>query len=384
MPIPALIGTRQTAHVVAMTKIVGWAVAGAGLLGGSGQLLATPVAAELERPAIAVAHPERAVLLGIAAAGKRLVSVGERGLIIVSDDVGHTWRQVPAPVSVTLTAVHFNNARSGWAVGHQGVILHSDDGGASWRLQLDGNQAAQLALLAAQAQSIPPNADPLEHERQLRQLKDAQRLVAEGADKPFFDIHFQNDHTGWAIGAYGLCFHTTDGGDTWQPWMQHLENPDGLHLYAMAGSGQTLHVAGERGLLLSSSDGGISFHAVQTPYQGSFFTVTSTSPHQLILAGMGGHAYRSADSGKSWHPLIHSGAGTWMASTALSGNRALLADQFGQLMVSQSQANTLVRLDATPGVPLAAVLQTGDGNLVAVGLRGISRIALPTVAGAVQ
>ncbi|MBH2042290.1 MAG: glycosyl hydrolase [Comamonadaceae bacterium] len=364
-----------------MKKKVGWAVACAGLLCGSGQLVAAPVAAELDRPAIVVAHPERAVLLGIAAAGKRLVSVGERGLIIVSDDFGLTWRQVATPVSVSLTAVHFVNARSGWAVGHQGVILHSADGGEHWQLQLDGNQAAQLALAAVQAQRTPPNADPLEHERR---LKDAERLVEEGVDKPFFDIHFQNDHTGWAIGAYGLCFHTTDGGETWQPWMQHLANPDGLHLYAMTGSGQTLYVAGERGLLLSSSDGGISFHAVHTPYQGSFFTLTSTSPYQLILAGMDGHAYRSDDSGKSWHALINSGGGTWMASTALSGNRALLADQFGQLMVSQSQANTLVRLDSTPGVPLAAVLQTGDGNLVAVGLRGISRIPLPTVAGAVQ
>lgn len=381
MLVSALISTWPTAHIMAVKKNVGWAVAGAGLLCGSGQLVAAPVAPELERPAIVVAHPERAVLLGIAAAGKRLVSVGERGLIIVSDDFGLTWRQVATPVSVSLTAVHFVNARSGWAVGHQGVILHSADGGEHWQLQLDGNQAAHLVLAAVQAQTIPPNADPLEHERQ---LKDAERLVEEGVDKPFFDIHFQNDHAGWAIGAYGLCFHTTDGGDTWQPWMQHLANPDGLHLYAMAGSGQILYVAGERGLLLSSSDGGISFHAVHTPYQGSFFTLTSTSPYQLILAGMDGHAYRSNDNGKSWHALISSGAGTWMASTALSGNRALLADQFGQLMVSQSQTNTLVRLASNPGAPLAAVLQTGDGNLVATGLRGISRISLPTVAGVLQ
>lgn len=371
MPISAQMCTWQTAHAMVVKKNVGRAVACVGLLCGSGQLVAAPVAAELERPAIVVAHPERAVLLDIAAADKRLVSVGERGLIIVSDDFGLTWRQVATPVSVSLTAVHFVNARSGWAVGHQGVILHSADGGEHWQLQLDGNKAAQLALVAVQAQKLPPNSNPLEHERQ---LNDAKRLVEDGVDKPFFDIHFQNDRTGWAIGAYGLCFHTIDAGETWQPWMQHLANPDGLHLYAMTGLSQTLYVAGERGLLLSSSDGGISFHAVHAPYQGSFFTLTRISPHQLILAGMDGHAYRFEDSGKSWHALINSDSGSWMASTPLSGNRALLADQFGQLMVSQPQANTLVRLDSTPGVPVAAVLQTGDGNVVAVGLRGISRI----------
>jgi hypothetical protein len=384
MSISALISTRKTAYTTytnAITKIIGWALAGAGLLCGPGQLLAAPLAAELQRPAIVVAHPERAVLLDIATAGKRLISVGERGLIIVSDDFGLTWHQVDTPVSVTLTAVHFVNARSGWAVGHRGVVLHSADGGEHWQLQLDGNQAAQLALVAAQAQKIPPNADPLEHQRR---LKEARRLVKEGADKPFFDIYFKNDHTGWVIGAYGLCFYTTDGGDTWQPWMQHLENPGDLHLYAIAGSGRTLHVAGERGLLLRSTDGGLSFHAVQAPYQGSFFTLTSISPQQLILAGMGGHAYRSDDSGKSWQALANSDVGSWTAGTALSGNRALLADQFGQLVVSQPQTNTLVRLDSAPGVPLAAMLQAGADNLVAVGLRGISRIPLPSVAGDVQ
>jgi len=46
--------------------------------------------------------------------------------------------------------------------------------------------------------------------------------------------------------------------------------------------------------------------------------------------------------------------------------------------------NTLVRLDLAPGVPLAAILQAGGDNLVAVGLRGISRIPLQVAVGEVQ
>jgi hypothetical protein len=99
---------------------------------------------------------------------------------------------------------------------------------------------------------------------------------------------------------------------------------------------------------------------------------------------MGGHAYRSYDSGESWQALTNSDVESWTASTALSGNRALLADQFGQLVVSQPQMNTLVRLDLAPGVPLAAILQAGGDNLVAVGLRGISRIPLQVAVGEVQ
>src|SRR5476651_211543 len=54
----------------------------------------------LVQPAAAVSQPGRGALVDIAAAGHRLVAVGERGFIGLSDDGGKSWRQAPAPVSV--------------------------------------------------------------------------------------------------------------------------------------------------------------------------------------------------------------------------------------------------------------------------------------------
>ena len=88
-------------------------------------------------------------MLAITRAGARLVAVGERGSILLSDDSGVSWRQAKVPVSVTLTAVQFPNAKAGWAVGHLGVVLHSADGGETWAKQLDGREAASLVLEAA-------------------------------------------------------------------------------------------------------------------------------------------------------------------------------------------------------------------------------------------
>ena len=81
--------------------------------------------AVLERSALPSAKAERAVLLGLARAGQRLVAVGERGIVLLSDDNGQRWRQAQVPVSVSLTAVQFVDDRRGWAVGHLGVVLHS-------------------------------------------------------------------------------------------------------------------------------------------------------------------------------------------------------------------------------------------------------------------
>ncbi|MDB5898537.1 MAG: hypothetical protein JWP41_2139, partial [Ramlibacter sp.] len=95
----------------------------------------------LGRPALAVARPERAVLLAAAQAGARVVAVGERGIIVLSADNGGSWKQVPAPVSVTLTALRFADAVNGVAVGHGGVVLATADGGSTWAQRLDGRRA---------------------------------------------------------------------------------------------------------------------------------------------------------------------------------------------------------------------------------------------------
>ena len=77
----------------------------------------------LQRPALSVKAPQRTVLLAAAAAGQRLVAVGERGVVALSDDRGATWRQAACPVSVSLTMVRFADERRGVAG------LHIEDQG---------------------------------------------------------------------------------------------------------------------------------------------------------------------------------------------------------------------------------------------------------------
>ena len=73
------------------------------------------------------------LLLDIARAGDRLVAVGERGHVLLSDDDGETWKQVQVPTRTMLTAVHFLDDKLGFAVGHDAVILRTEDGGSIWQ-----------------------------------------------------------------------------------------------------------------------------------------------------------------------------------------------------------------------------------------------------------
>lgn len=326
-----------------------------------------------ERPAPVDKRAEQAVLLNVAAAGKRLVAVGERGLVLRSDDEGRHWTQSPAPVSVTLTKAWFVSAQTGWITGHSGVILRTDDGGQSWSRQLDGIQAARLAV----AKYTEDNTDPALK----AQAAPARQLQQDGADKPFFDILFTGERTGFAIGAYGLAFRTEDGGAHWTPWMEHLDNPQGLHLYGMAKSGNALFIAGEQGLLLRSTDGGKQFKRVHTPYKGSWFGIASLACGDLYLYGLRGNLYRSGDESKSWTKIDAPSQASFSAGLALSDTEALFANQAGQAYTTRHDSAGLQVMPAITPAPITSIARAADGAWVAAGMRGIARME-PTGPGA--
>ena len=146
----------------------------------------------------------KALMQGAARAGDRLVAVGQRGHIVVSNDGGATWQQSPVPVSSDLTAVYFVNDKKGWAVGHDGVILATSDGGATWALQLDGKRANEAVLADLERKAA---AQPTESLKAM--LAEAKRNQEQGADKPFLDVWFADEKTGYVVGAYNLIFQRT-------------------------------------------------------------------------------------------------------------------------------------------------------------------------------
>src|SRR5688572_33454441 len=70
------------------------------------------------KPAAIEPLAANSLLLDLAVAGARLVAVGERGHVLLSDDQGATWRQATSvPTRVMLTSVYFVDGQYGWAVG---------------------------------------------------------------------------------------------------------------------------------------------------------------------------------------------------------------------------------------------------------------------------
>jgi photosystem II stability/assembly factor-like uncharacterized protein len=353
---------------LALILLVGTALI---LVGSESVVAAKGVLDPLHRPAMLSKLAEKSVLLAVTSAGKRLVAVGEHGVIVLSDDDGSSWYQATVPVSVTLTAVRFVTPESGWALGHSGIVLHSDDGGRTWVKQLDGKQAAQLALQAVQAREKASTASP---EELKRSLTAAELLVSDGPDKPFLDLYFENEQKGFIVGAYNLIFYTEDGGKTWQPWLDHVENPRGMHLYGIRPEGNDIFLAGEQGTILRSENGGERFTALPSPYDGSFFGLLSLKDGGLLVFGLRGHVFRSVDHGTTWE-AIHTGISSCItAATRLHDGTILLTTGTGDVLASNDKGITFKHLPIDEPFPFAGLAETENGNLVLVGMRGVKLV----------
>ena len=319
----------------------------------------------LDLPAKVSALAARSPLLDVALAGQRLVAVGQRGHILYSDDSGQSWQQAAVPVSSDLTAVNFPTATQGWAVGNDGVVLHSSDAGATWSKQLDGRQIGDLVVkhFGELAKTDPAN----ETWQQL--VSDGQRMVEEGADQPLMGVWFANDKLGYVVGVFNLILRTEDGGQHWIPFEDHTDNPQGLHLEAIASTGDALYIAGEQGLLLKWDESSQHFNAVQTPYQGTFFGVIG-KPGEVLAYGLRGHVFRSVDGGKSWAEL-NAGLPVSITAAALDskGNYRLFT-QAGHMLVEQAGSTQLQLVPQQGQSAVAGAALAADGSLVLVGSRG--------------
>lgn len=303
---------------------------------------------------------------GVAVAGNSLVAVGRRGVIIVSEDAGKTWTQSVVPVGVDLTAVSFPTAKKGWAVGHAGVVISSEDGGKTWSKILDGRKVVTLVndYYEKRAQGGDAAAEKV--------MPDVKRLVEDGPIHPFLDVWFESEQVGYVMGAFDLILRTEDGGKTWTPWLERMDNPKVLHFYGMRGAEGEVFVIGEQGMVLRLDKAAQRFVAVKTPYEGSYFGL-AVRPGNLVVVGLRGNAYRSQDNGKTWQKLDTKLQLAMSAVTFFPDGRLVMVSVGGDVLVSNDGGATLTPLAvARKGIPLHGVTTMGANGVVTAGMFGVS------------
>lgn len=190
----------------------------------------------------------------------RVIAVGERGTIIVSDDLGDTWRATHGDdqLPVTLTGISPLGGDTLLAVGHDAVLMRSDDAGDSWDVLMQDQELGEplLGVWSADGEKI------------------------------------------FAFGSFGKFFSSSDRGQSWQERELDIH---GEHLNDMDGDGQRLQLmVGEMGLVLRSQDEGENWERIEPFYRGSLFGVAYLGDAVWVTYGMRGHVFVSRDDGLNW------------------------------------------------------------------------------------
>jgi photosystem II stability/assembly factor-like uncharacterized protein len=314
-----------------------------------------PVADPLDRPAMARSDIGTAMLAGVSGNDDYVVAVGERGWIFVWKLSEEEWTQAEVPVSVLLTNVAVEDGNNVWAVGHSGVILHSEDGGKRWTKQLDGND---LAMLMARSASTPEAE------------QDAEYLVAEGADKPLFDIAYNRAGANMlAVGAYGMALKLDRSEDEWEAIKYELPNPMGAHLYDIDVFNESVLIAGEMGLILFSEDKGETFESIVSPYEGSFFGGCLLSETSFLVFGLNGNVFHTGDAGENWQNL-ELGTEASITACAVTRDQVILTGQSGEIFHSADHGRTFRGVEINADAPILDLLPLEEEKVLVVGMRG--------------
>ncbi len=279
---------------------------------------------------------QRLLLVDAARHGSRVVAVGDRGYIVVSDDEGKSWRRAKSPAAPLLTAVEMLDAKTGWAVGHDSIVLATTDGGENW----------------------------------------AQQFSAPSEQRPLLDVHFLDKDRGFAVGAYGAFYETADGGKTWNA-RKVIE--DDKHLNAIVPlPGGVLVILGEAGTILRSEDAGQAWKPVPSPYKGSLFGGVVAEDGALVAFGLRGRIFRSADGGRTWKGIDNPSVASLMGGTRLPDGALVLAGAGGTVLVSRDNGQSFGPLPTGVTKAYAKPILGGPNQLLLLGETGASEVALPT------
>lgn len=279
----------------------------------------------VDGPARARPGAVKGALLDLTVCGQRVVAVGERGHVLLSDDQGKTWRQARSvPTRSALTCIHATDSLRIWAAGHGGVILRSEDAGETWQIAAG---------------------------------------KAEGTDV-LLSVRVDVDGRGLAVGSYGLALVTADGGQSWArtTLMDGEAGEKHLNRIFVSKTGTWL-IAAEGGQVLRGATRQ-RWIAVSTPYKGSLWTGLQLPDGAMLAGGMRGNIVRTTDDGVTWQHHAVPQAGSLTSAAVLSDGRAVLVGVDGTIVLGGRDGASFELRRQDDRTTLTGVVASGAGVIV--------------------
>ena len=280
-------------------------------------------------------------LFGLCLDGDNGIAVGDAGVVLKSGDGGKSWQRQPAFTQRALLDVNCGSGNQ-FIVGQEGLIFRR--AGDSFEQMESGSDQRLLAVASNDSLAIAVGGfgavlrstdggdswEPLTF--------DWEAILNDFLEPHIYAVQIGDDGVITMAGEFGLVMRSTDSGDNWEVAHKGEESIFGMHLH-----GQQGFAVGQDGLLLSSSDGGVSWQTVEVPTGANLLDVWFSDDGRVLVAGIR-ELLVSDDRGSTWRSSVSEGdfAVGWYqrvvdAPNSGSGGAVLLAGHGGRIVKLETQ-----------------------------------------------
>lgn len=249
-----------------------------------------------------------------------------------------------------IVSIKFINVNTGWACGED-IVLITANGGNTWTpVNVPGTHQAILFTDALKGYLVSRSGG-------LRISVNGGynwSIVNSGVTADLNSITFLNQSTGIITGVRGVILKTTDAGLSWHPAAAPSAGIDYFSSYII--NEQNLFVIGSQGSIFKSTNFGSSWTDNSQNQVNPFFTIFFANQNTGWVAGCCGMYFKTVDGGLNWTPEAYLTPGqTINSSKFISETKGWMAANGGIILKTTGGGDTWLSLESGTLEDLKAV-----------------------------
>jgi photosystem II stability/assembly factor-like uncharacterized protein len=229
---------------------------------------------------------------------------GSAGLVLRSIDKGSGWQRLTSGTE-DVSDIHFVDNMHGWAVGAANTLLQTTDGGKSWNLLGTVDKTKSLQEIFFYDNMNGWLIESVKNQRTLFKTNNGgsswEKIVGDSIAMVVGGLHFFDTQNGLGIQFKNKPFSiikTMDGGSTWKSVYSFDE---GIFGSAMSFTSRfNGWMAGSKGTLLHTTDGGMTWNMSNAGTQLNLFSIHFRDSLNGWAGGEKSTLFSTSDGGATW------------------------------------------------------------------------------------